>query len=150
MVLCICRRQCLRTKVCVPCSIVCRLCLSYCCSLLVFSFVGRGSWQNMLEDAVGIAQCDSAAGIVMAEVKKEKRLIMASSESACSPAQVSFKKLLAVWPGFLQGFEPELVWSLPAGKCRQSWYANPEPQIIDVPCNTLVLMYFLRAVLIFH
>lgn len=52
--------------------------------------------------------------------------------------------------GILEDFEPELVWSLPAGKCRQSWYANPEPQIIDAPCNTLALMYFLRAGLIFH
>lgn len=74
------RRQCLKTKVYLTCSIVYRLCLSYCYSLFVFSFVGRGSWQNMLEDPrlqrMLLEQedhCDSAVGIVMAEVKKKKR-----------------------------------------------------------------------------
>lgn len=84
---------------------------------------------------------------------------MASSESAHSEFTCTskFKEVVDCvareWctdGDLLQGFEPELVWSLPAVKCRQSWYANPEPQIIDVPCNTLVLMYFLRAALIFH
>lgn len=55
------------------------------------------------EDAVearGIDHCDSAVGIVMAEVKKKKRRIMASAGSAHTPAQgwvplfmVSLKRL---------------------------------------------------------
>lgn len=91
----------------------------------------------------------------MAEVKKETyngifRECMYSCTSKFLKVLDCVAREWCTDGGFLQGFELELVWSLPAGKCRQSWYANPEPQIIDVLCNTLVLMYFLRAGLIFH
>lgn len=90
----------MRRKVCVTCSVVCRLCLSYCLFLALLGedlaeHAGR-FWAS--EDAVearGIDHCDRAVGMGMAEVKK-KRLTMASSESAHTPAQVSLKKLWTV------------------------------------------------------
>lgn len=149
MILCICRRQkCLRTWVCViwSQSLAHGFCLSYyyCFSFFVFSFVGRWRWQNMLEghglqrmllEQELLITAAVLLGLWWLREKKEAHNgICRECAHFCTKMGAPFYSKIkkscrlccqgtmhtATHGGCLPDLEPGLVWSLPAGKCRQS------------------------------